>query len=93
MSLPEATRAAKRTKRSAIAGSCWIWRREADTLAGEKDKKLKKAAEMVAGLLKDGFRPILFCRFIPTAEYVAEEFRKHLPKDVVVDLGYRAFTA
>jgi superfamily II DNA/RNA helicase len=23
-------------------------------------------------LLKDGYRPILFCRFIPTAEYVAK---------------------
>ncbi len=58
--------------------------READTLAGEKDSKLKKAAMMVAGLLKDGFRPIVFCRFIPTAEYVAEELRKQLPKDVEV---------
>ena len=58
--------------------------READTLAGEKDTKLKKAAEMVAGLLKDGFRPIVFCRFIPTAEYVAEELRKRLPRDVEV---------
>jgi len=58
--------------------------READTLAGEKDSKLKKAAEMVAGLLKDDFHPIVFCRFIPTAEYVAEELRKRLPKDVEV---------
>jgi superfamily II DNA or RNA helicase len=58
--------------------------READTLAGEKDTKLKKAAEMVAGLLKDDFHPIVFCRFIPTAEYVAEELRKRLPKDVEV---------
>jgi len=58
--------------------------READTLAGEKDTKLKKAAEMVAGLLKDGFRPIVFCRFIPTAEYVAEALCKSLPKDVEV---------
>jgi superfamily II DNA or RNA helicase len=58
--------------------------RAADTLTGEKDTKLKKAAEMVAGLLKDGFRPIVFCRFIPTAEYVAGELRKHLPKDVEV---------
>jgi len=58
--------------------------READTLAGEKDTKLKKAAEMVAGLLKDGFRPIVFCRFIPTAEYVSQELRKRLPRDVEV---------
>lgn len=58
--------------------------READLLVGEKDVKLKKATEMVAGLLKDGFRPIVFCRFIPTAEYVAEELRKRLPKNVEV---------
>ncbi len=28
--------------------------------------------------------PIVFCRFIPTAEYVAEELRARLPKDVEV---------
>jgi hypothetical protein len=49
--------------------------RSADALAGDKDEKLKKAVEMVKDLLKDGFRPILFCRFIPTAEYVAAELR------------------
>ena len=27
-------------------------------------------------MLAQGFRPIVFCRFIPTAEYVAEELRK-----------------
>jgi superfamily II DNA or RNA helicase len=58
--------------------------READALIGEKDAKMKKAAEMVAGLIKDGFRPIVFCRFIPTAEYLADELRKRLPKDVEV---------
>jgi len=58
--------------------------RTADTLIGDKDEKLKKAVEMVKDLLKDGFRPILFCRFIPTAEYVASELRQRLPKDVEV---------
>jgi superfamily II DNA or RNA helicase len=58
--------------------------READTLVGDKDSKLKKATEMVSGLLRDGFRPIVFCRFIPTAEYVADALRKSLPKDVEV---------
>jgi superfamily II DNA or RNA helicase len=58
--------------------------RIADTLVGEKDEKLKKAVQMVKDLLKDGFRPILFCRFIPTAEYVAAELRLRLPKDVEV---------
>jgi hypothetical protein len=58
--------------------------READKLAGEKDNKLIKAVEMVKELLKDGFRPILFCRFIPTAEYVAAELRQRLPRNVEV---------
>ncbi|PWB53891.1 MAG: ATP-dependent helicase [Anaerolineales bacterium] len=58
--------------------------RIANTLAGDKDEKLKKAVEMVTDLLMDGFRPILFCRFIPTADYVAAELRQRLPKDVDV---------
>jgi len=58
--------------------------READALRGAKDEKLKKASRLVASLVKDGFRPILFCRFIPTAEYVAAALRDHLPRDVEV---------
>jgi len=58
--------------------------READKLFGAKDEKLNKAVEMVKDLLKDGYRPILFCRFIPTADYVAAELRKRLPKNIEV---------
>ena len=58
--------------------------RIADSLSGEKDNKLNKAIELVKGLLKDGYRPILFCRFIPTADYVADALRKSLSKDVEV---------
>ncbi|MBO0797948.1 MAG: ATP-dependent helicase, partial [Blastocatellia bacterium] len=48
---------------------------EAERLMGAKDEKLQKAVALVADLLKDGFQPIVFCRFIPTAEYVAEALR------------------
>jgi ERCC4-related helicase len=58
--------------------------READKLYGTKDEKLNKVVEMVKDLLKDGFRPILFCRFIPTADYVAAELRQRLPKSVEI---------
>ncbi|MGI8970917.1 MAG: helicase-related protein [Dehalococcoidia bacterium] len=58
--------------------------READALAGAKDEKLQQAIMHVAALVKDGYRPILFCRFIPTAEYVAAALRERLPKDVEV---------
>jgi ERCC4-related helicase len=58
--------------------------READALAGAKDKKLARAVKLVKELVADGHRPILFCRFIPTATYVADELRRKLPKDVEV---------
>jgi superfamily II DNA or RNA helicase len=53
--------------------------READALRGAKDAKLQKAVGLVKELLGDGYRPIVFCRFIDTAEYVAEALRKALP--------------
>lgn len=58
--------------------------REASELRGKKDLKLQKVAITVRELLSQGFRPILFCRFIPTADYVAEELRKLLPNNVTV---------
>jgi superfamily II DNA or RNA helicase len=53
---------------------------EAEALAGDKDEKLKKAVAMLRALLRDGYRPVVFCRFIPTAEYLAGELRARLPK-------------
>lgn len=58
--------------------------RLADSLIGEKDEKLNKLIKLTSILIKDGYRPILFCRFIPTADYVAEALRKALPKGVEV---------
>ncbi|GHO76989.1 ATP-dependent helicase HepA [Ktedonobacter sp. SOSP1-85] len=59
--------------------------REAEALEGAKDEKLQQAIKMVSGMLKDGFQPIVFCRFIPTAEYVARALRERLPKGVQVE--------
>ena len=67
--------------------------READKLYGAKDEKLNKVVEMVKDLLKDGYRPILFCRFIPTADYVAAELRQRLPKERRSRLGHRVAPA
>ena len=58
--------------------------REAEALFGEKDSKLQDVVKQVKNLLFDGFQPIVFCRFIHTAEYVAEALRKQLAKDVEV---------
>ena len=58
--------------------------RETDQLRGEPDAKLIKAVALIKGLLKDGFSPIVFCRFIDTAEYLGEELRKRLSNRVTV---------
>jgi len=58
--------------------------READRLAGKEDHKLVCATELIKQIIDDGYNPIVFCRFIQTAEYVAEELRKALPNDVEV---------
>lgn len=58
--------------------------READNLHGKSDAKLQTAIPLIKELLKDGFQPIVFCRFIQTAEYVAEHLRAALPGKVAV---------
>jgi superfamily II DNA or RNA helicase len=51
----------------------------ARALAGPRlDAKLAEAARAVDELLRDGFRPIVYCRFIATAEYVARELQSAL---------------
>lgn len=53
--------------------------REAEALMGPaKDTKLARLTDMVKRLLAEGFNPIVFCRYIPTAEYVGEHLRKAL---------------
>ncbi|GAA3491756.1 DEAD/DEAH box helicase [Streptomyces cremeus] len=46
----------------------------ADGLEGpEHDTKLKELIKQLKALLKQGHHPIVFCRYIPTAEYLAEQ--------------------
>jgi superfamily II DNA or RNA helicase len=52
--------------------------REAEALAGDGDRKLAGAGALVKELLDDGYAPILFCRFIPTVEYLTAALRRHL---------------
>lgn len=52
--------------------------KEADALRGAKDSKLLGAVGIVQQLLDDGHHPIVFCRFIETAEYVAKELSERL---------------
>ncbi|HEX5482222.1 MAG TPA: helicase-related protein, partial [Terriglobia bacterium] len=43
-----------------------------------KDLKIEKAAEIISGLLGKGFKPIVYCRFVATSEYVAEQLQARL---------------
>ena len=42
------------------------------------DTKLAGCAKLVAGLLREGFHPIVWCRYIATADYVAEGLQRTL---------------
>ncbi|GIV04155.1 MAG: hypothetical protein KatS3mg015_2985 [Fimbriimonadales bacterium] len=63
--------------------------RELARLAEERrgpthDTKLARATAVAQQLLKQGFHPILWCRYIATAEYVAEHLRHRLRQEVQV---------
>ena len=50
----------------------------------DKDQKVKRATEQIKIWLNKGQSPIIFCRFIATAHYVANILKQQLPKDVDV---------
>ena len=53
----------------------------AGRLAGPtRDTKLKKLVATVTDLLDSGYRPIVFCRYIATSDYVADHLKKVLNK-------------
>lgn len=63
----------------------------AAALAGQKnDPKLAKLQDHLALLLKDGFQPVVFCRYIATAHYLAsaleQKFKKATIKAVTGEL-------
>lgn len=59
-------------------------RAAADLEGPERDRKLKTLIDEVKALIADGYDPIVFCRFIPTAEYVAEHLGKALGRKAKV---------
>jgi superfamily II DNA or RNA helicase/Arc/MetJ family transcription regulator len=54
--------------------------RQAEALTTAPDPKLNAITELLRPLLKEGSNPIIFCRFIATAEHVANGLRKAFPK-------------
>ncbi len=59
--------------------------REAKALEGDADAKLVKLVDILKQTLKDGYRPIVFCRFIQTAEYLKDQLRERLGKKVLIE--------
>lgn len=50
--------------------------RAAEALQGEADSKLHRLIAIVKDLLREGYNPIIFCRFIPTVDYVTNALRE-----------------
>ena len=55
------------------------------------DAKVAECANLVAEMLDDGYCPIVYCRFIATAEYVADQLRQLLAGQYP-DLSVRSVT-
>jgi len=48
------------------------------------DTKLAHCVKVTSQLLQEGFHPIIWCRYVATAEYVGEYLSKELPEEVQV---------
>ncbi|RDH46488.1 helicase-related protein [Zooshikella ganghwensis] len=54
---------------------------EAERLSGKAgDPKLAALIKHLNELVKDGFQPVIFCRYVATVHYVTEHLRKHFLK-------------
>ncbi len=59
--------------------------RRAEAIEPTEDRKLQGAVDAIKSLLQGTFHPVIFCRFIDTAEYVTRYLRKVLPDKVRVE--------
>ena len=59
--------------------------RRAEALSDDVDLKLQGAIREIKALIKDDFQPVIFCRFVDTADYVARKLRETLPNKVRVE--------
>lgn len=49
---------------------------KAQSLKSNADPKLKKLTSSLAEMLKEEYKPVIFCRYIATASYLGEELKK-----------------
>ncbi|CRZ16948.1 helicase-related protein [Mycolicibacterium neworleansense] len=68
---------------SPLARRLTVFRKAAQMLE-DKDTKAAELVKVVKKLLADDYNPIVFCRFIDTAEYVAEVLSAKLGRKVMV---------
>lgn len=54
--------------------------KQAERLAQEPDPKLEALIGILKPLLKKGVNPVIFCRYLATAEYVRDGLRRAFPK-------------
>jgi hypothetical protein len=47
-----------------------------------QDFKVSRITEIIRDLLRKGFKPIIYCRFVATADYVAEQLQARLKADL-----------
>jgi superfamily II DNA or RNA helicase len=48
----------------------------------KQDQKIDAAIKLIKQWVKEGFAPIVFCHYIPTANYVAQRLKDALPNDI-----------
>lgn len=52
-------------------------------MGAANDPKLRRLIEHLKTIIAEGFQPVIFCRYIATAHYVAEHLRKVFPEHAV----------
>lgn len=57
-----------------------------DKLRGDKDAKLKKLISLLKKFVSEGYRPIVFCRFIATSDYVASQLKNSFPNHQILSI-------
>jgi superfamily II DNA or RNA helicase len=55
----------------------------AEELVGETDPKLTALVDALMPLIKKGANPVVFCRYLATAEHVRDKLRKAFPKLII----------
>lgn len=75
------------------AGKLQNWAERLEGLQSIKyDNKLKEAAHTINRWLEEGYNPIVFCRYIATAHYVARQLERNVPKHLKKSTAVQSVT-